>query len=116
MKHLNLREKAEHLRLLAHPTRLAILQELSREAKCVMDIQDLLDAPQANVSQHLTALRHAQIVDYHEDGKLRCYYVTRPKLVKKLLEFLSGEYSVVKRSVETIRREGKRQQKKCAKV
>jgi DNA-binding transcriptional ArsR family regulator len=52
--------------------------------KCVMDIQELLDIKQANVSQHLTALRHARIVDYHEDGKLRCYYVARPGLVKVL--------------------------------
>lgn len=111
MKNLDSRAKAEQLRVLAHPTRLAILEELSHGAKCVTDIQDLLDVPQANVSQHLTALRHEQIVDYHEDGKLRCYYIMRPKLVKKLLEFLSGEYPVLKCSPETIRREGKRRQK-----
>lgn len=114
MKNLDLRKKADLLRILAHPVRLAILEELSRGAKCVTDIQDLLDVPQSNVSQHLTALRHDQIVDYHEDGKLRCYYITRPKLVEKLLAFLSEEYPVVRRSPESVHREGKSREKVCS--
>jgi ArsR family transcriptional regulator len=114
LKKLDLRKKADRLRILAHPTRLAILEELSRGAKCVTDIQDLLDVPQSNVSQHLTALRHEQIVDYHEDGKLRCYYITRPKLVEKLLAFLSEEYPVERRSPESVHGEGKSREKACS--
>ena len=110
MYDLDLRSKAELLRLLAHPTRLAILEELGRGAKCVTDIQELLDIRQANVSQHLQALRREQIVDYHEDGNLRCYYVTRPKLTRSLLRFLSGDYPVVTRSAESVRREGRRRE------
>ncbi len=112
MKELNLRGKAELLRVLAHPTRLAILQELSRGAKCVTDIRQLLDVPQTNTSQHLQALRQARIVDFHEDGNLRCYYITRPKLVSSLLRLLSGEYPVVLRPAEAIRREGRRREKR----
>ena len=104
------RRKAEILRLLAHPTRLAILETLLPGAKCVTDIQDLLDVPQANVSQHLHALRREQIVDYHEDGTLRCYYLTRPKLARALLRFLSDDYPVVTRSAESVRREGRRRE------
>ncbi|MCF6284987.1 MAG: metalloregulator ArsR/SmtB family transcription factor [Candidatus Hydrogenedentes bacterium] len=112
MKNLNLRRKAELLRLLAHPTRLAILEELALGAKCVRDIQELLEVPQSNVSQHLAALRHEKVVDFHEDGNLRCYYVTRPKLVKGLSRFLSGEYPVVPRSAKAVHREGSRREKK----
>jgi len=111
MKTLALRDKADLLRVLSHPTRLAILEGLSQGAKCVSDIQDLLDVPQANVSQHLLALRRDRIVDYHEDGKLRCYYITRPLLVKALLRFLDGEYPVVVRSVKSVRREGRRRER-----
>ena len=105
------RRKAELLRLLAHPTRLAILETLLPGAKCVTDIQDLLDVPQANVSQHLHALRREHIVDYHEDGTLRCYYLTRPKLARALLRFLSDDYPVVTRSAESVRREGRRRER-----
>ncbi len=108
MQDLDLRQKAELLRVLAHPTRLAILEELATGAKCVTDIQDLLDIPQSNVSRHLSALRREHIVDFREDGNMRCYYVMRPKLVKGLLRFISGDYPAVPRSADSVRREGKR--------
>jgi len=92
MKSLNIREQAELLRQLGHPTRLAILQELMKGGKCVTDIRDLLEVPQANVSQHLMVLRQQRIVDFSEDGKLRCYYLKRPALVHALFKFISGEY------------------------
>ena len=88
----NIREKAELLRYLGHPVRLAILEELLKGSKCVTDIRDLLEVSQPNVSQHLTVLRQQRIVDYSEDGKLRCYYLKRPALVHALFEFISGEY------------------------
>ena len=110
MNNLDLRRKAELLRILAHPTRLAILEELAPKAKCVTDIRDLLGVSQPNVSQHLTALRRERIVDFHENGKLRCYYITRPKLAKALLRLLSGEYPIVTRSAQAIRREGARRE------
>ena len=107
MKNLNIREKADLLRQLAHPVRLAILEELSQGAKCVTDISDLLDIPQPNVSQHLLVLRRNRIVDFHEDGSLRCYYLLRPTLITGLLNFISGQYPIVHRDREDVRREGK---------
>jgi ArsR family transcriptional regulator, arsenate/arsenite/antimonite-responsive transcriptional repressor len=105
---LNLREKAALLRVLGHPVRLAILMELTAGPKCVTDIQELLDVQQANVSQHLAALRHEKIVDYHEDGKLRCYYLARPGLVKSLLRFIGSDYPVVCQSKEAVRQAGRK--------
>lgn len=104
----DLRDKAALLRVLGHPVRLAILLELAAGPKCVMDIQELLDMRQANVSQHLTALRHERIVDYHEDGKLRCYYVSRPGLVKALRPFIENDFPVVVCSKATVRRAAQR--------
>jgi len=92
MEKLNIREKAELLRHLGHPIRLAILEELMKGGKCVSDIRDFLEIPQPNISQHLTVLRQQRIVDYSEDGKLRCYYLRRPALVRALFKFISGQY------------------------
>ncbi len=112
MKNLNMRDKAELLRQLAHPIRLQILEELASGAKCVTDIQDLLEIPQPNVSQHLLVLRRNRIVDFYEDGQLRCYYLLRPSLVEELLHFLSAEYPVVERDRESVRREGRLREQK----
>ena len=111
MKDLDIREKAELLRLLGHPTRLLILEELARGVKCVSDIRDLLDIPQPNVSQHLAVLRQARVVDFYEDGQLRCYFILRPALVDALLEFLAGDYPVVRRRRDAVRLEGQRRGK-----
>ena len=81
---------------------------LAAEPKCVTNIQKLVDAPQANVSQHLTALRHERIVDYHEDGKLRCYYVARPGLVNALRRLVESEFPVVNYSKTAVRRAAQR--------
>jgi len=98
------RETAELLRLLGHPVRLALLEELAKAPKCVTDIQDLLEVRQANVSQHLTVLRQAKIVDYHEDGNQRCYYVLRPGLVRDLMRFAGREYPAKPKTAAQVRR------------
>lgn len=99
----SLRENADLLHLLGHPTRLAIVQRLADGPKCVTDIQELLDVPQANVSQHLMALRSRRIVDCHEHGNLRCYYIARPNLAQLLMKFLAEDYPVVERSAAGVR-------------
>ena len=96
MKKINFKEKAEMLRILGHPVRLRILEELVKGTKCVSDIQDLLGVPQSNISQHLLLLRHYHIIDYIEDGVLRCYFITKPGLVSDLFEILRKDYPVVR--------------------
>ena len=98
------REAADQLRLLGHPLRLALLAELSKAPKCVTDIQDLLEVRQANVSQHLAVLRQAKIVDYHEEGNLRCYYILRPALLRDLMRLLKSDYPVKPKSAEQVQR------------
>ncbi len=107
-KHLTLRDHAGLLRLLGHPVRLAIIQRLAAGPRCVTDIQELLEKPQANVSQHLMALRAHRIVDHYQDGKLRCYYLARPGLAKLLADVLENGYAVVRPSPEQVRRDASR--------
>lgn len=81
----------------AHPTRPQIVSELLKGTKCVTDIQDILQASQANISQHLTVLRHAGIVNFAQDGSQRCYYLSRPKLVSSVIAlFAEGEPVICK--------------------
>lgn len=93
------------LRAFAHPTRLAILQELLKGPKCVTDLEDLLPARQANLSQHLALLRHTQLVDFAQDAQTRCYYLAKPKLTRVLLEELACNETLVSKSTEHIKAE-----------
>ena len=93
----NVQKYAERLKALAHPTRLQIVMELLKGTKCVNDIQDILPASQANISQHLTVLRYAGLVDFAQDGAQRCYYVSRPRFASALIALLEeGEPAICK--------------------
>ena len=102
------RAAAELLKAFSHATRLAILQELSAGPRCVTDMEELLPARQANISQHLAVLRHARLVDYAQDGALRCYYLCRPQLVEDMLALVGRDDPVVKRSAEEIQADKER--------
>jgi ArsR family transcriptional regulator len=84
--------KVDTLRIIAHPVRIAILQELAKGVKCVSDFQDFLEIRQSNISQHLSALRHAGVIDFFIDGRLRCYFLKSP-FVLDILETLHKEYT-----------------------
>ena len=87
--------KSEMLRVMAHPVRLMILDELSRGTKCVTEVEQLLGTiKQPNISQHLAVLRHCGIVGFRREGKRRCYCLTNPEMVSDLLTVLSKEHSL----------------------
>lgn len=84
-------QRIEILKVVAHPVRIAILEKLSEGIKCVSDLEDFLEISQPNISQHLAALRHAGIIDFFVDGRLRCYFLKNP-LIPDLLEILKKGY------------------------
>lgn len=98
-------EWAKAMKALAHQTRLQIVGELLKETKCVTDIQDILPASQANISQHLTVLRNANLVDFVQEGSQRCYYLCRPRLVKEIIALLGEDEAVVRKNKKDIDRE-----------
>jgi len=105
---MNPKDAAELLKAFSHPTRLAILQELVAGPKCVTDMEELLPARQANISQHLAVLRHAKLVDYAQDGALRCYYLCRPRLVDDMLALVGRDDPVVTRTPAEIQADKER--------
>lgn len=88
MRKTILKEKANFLKMLSHPTRLMILQELVKGVKCVNDIEELLEARQPNISQHLAMLRHGGVVDFDQRGKRRCYFLIKTEMIKTILKGL----------------------------
>jgi len=114
MTFLETQPAAELLKAFSHPTRLAILQELALGPKCVTDIEDLVSARQANISQHLSVLRYAKLVDYAQDGALRCYYLCRPRLVHDMLALVQRDETVLKRTPQEIQADKERLAKALA--
>ena len=66
-------KQGDLIKVLAHPTRLHILDILSHEEACVCHLTALLKKLQPNVSQHLMVLREAGLVKDHKDGNVVYY-------------------------------------------
>ncbi len=73
---------ANLLKALSHPRRLEIVNLLRDQELCVSDIYEMLDLPQANISQHLMILRDEGILTTKRDGKQIFYSLTSPKIIE----------------------------------
>lgn len=81
-------EKAEMLKVLAHPVRLCIVKGLIGKGQCnVGYMQNCLGVPQSTVSQHLQKLKAAGIIEGERNGLEINYSVSNEK-VRKLIEVL----------------------------
>ncbi len=69
-------ERARVLKALAHPSRLIMIDELSRGERCVCELTELVGADISTVSKHLSLLKEAGIVDCDKRG-LKVFYRLR---------------------------------------
>ncbi|MCK2244127.1 MULTISPECIES: helix-turn-helix transcriptional regulator [unclassified Crossiella] len=69
------------LRLIADPLRARILELLATEALCTCHLIEETGAKQANISNHLRALREAGLVEAEPCGKFT-YYSLRPEALR----------------------------------
>lgn len=75
---------ADTLRVLGDPTRLRIVDALSRYELCVCDLALVVGASQSTVSHSLRALRQMRLVRYRKDGKI-AYYSLADARIRSLL-------------------------------
>jgi ArsR family transcriptional regulator len=101
------KEPVRLLKVIAHPTRLVILESLLEGSRCVKDLNCLVPMPQPSFSQHMAALRKAKLVGNHADGTLRCYYILRPSLVAGMIQTLCEQHPIRYRDREDVQREAK---------
>ncbi|MEE4205969.1 MAG: metalloregulator ArsR/SmtB family transcription factor [Erythrobacter sp.] len=82
------RELADLLKLLAHPDRLRLIEELRPGEKDVTGIAAALDLPPTRVSQHLASLRAHRLVEDRREGRNHFYRLTLPAIADWILEAL----------------------------
>jgi DNA-binding transcriptional ArsR family regulator len=68
--------RARVMKALAHPTRLFIVDELSRGERCVQELTDLVGADMSTVSKHLGVLKNSGIICDAKRG-VQVYYRLR---------------------------------------
>jgi ArsR family transcriptional regulator len=73
--------QAEVLKTLANPRRLEIIHRLAQGPCEVGRLAEEIGASQPNISQHLSVLRAAGIVDAERDGREVRYRLTDPDVI-----------------------------------
>jgi ArsR family transcriptional regulator, arsenate/arsenite/antimonite-responsive transcriptional repressor len=81
----NFEEKSSKLKALGHPVRLKIAKGLLKDGCNVNKIVDELKLPQSTVSQHLTILKNAGIIEGVRNGVKICYKVV-DKFTQQILK------------------------------
>jgi len=70
--------RARILKALAHPTRLFLVDELSRGERCVAELTEMVAADMSTVSRHLARLRDAGILADERRGACVYYRLRVP--------------------------------------
>ncbi len=76
-------QMADVLKSLAHPTRLRIVEQLSRGEKCVQELHSVTGTDMSTVSRHLSILKNHEIIDSRRDRTF-IYYRLKNKFVLDL--------------------------------
>jgi DNA-binding transcriptional ArsR family regulator len=81
------RFKADFFQAMAHPTRIAIIEQLRDGELSAGELIEHLGKEQANVSQHLAVLRAKQIVVNRKAGN-QVFYSVRDPLIIQVLDIM----------------------------
>ncbi|MED2737168.1 metalloregulator ArsR/SmtB family transcription factor [Bacillus toyonensis] len=80
-----MKNRAEALKVIAHPDRLKIVKFLSeRGTQNVTSIQSVLNLPQSTVSQHLGKLKRSDLVKADRKG-LEMYYSIEREYIEQVI-------------------------------
>ena len=80
--HARFEARARIVKDLAHPTRLFLVDELSRGTRCVCELQRMVGADMSTVSKHLSILKTAGIVEIDKRGAQVYYSLRVPCILK----------------------------------
>jgi ArsR family transcriptional regulator len=81
--------RAKVIKALAHPTRLFIVDQISKEERCVCDLTEMVGADMSTVSKHLSVLKQAGIVADEKRG-LMVFYRLRVPCILNLFGCIEG--------------------------
>jgi DNA-binding transcriptional ArsR family regulator len=102
--------KSEFFRVLANPTRIRLLEQLTHGERTVQELQTALAMDQPLVSQQLALLRGRNVVTVRREGT-QAYYALRSPLIADLLrtarEFLNEHLSGNQSMLRELQREGR---------
>jgi len=91
-------EIAQFAKVLGHPARIAILQEIVKRGECICgELVTEIGLAQATISQHLKELKQANIIQGTIEGTSVCYCLN-PKTCQKVMKIFGNLFNSIKKS------------------
>jgi ArsR family transcriptional regulator len=90
-------KRAEIVKAMAHPTRLFIIEELSRGRRCVCELTEMVGADTSTVSKHLSLLKRVGIIADEKEGLNVYYSLTVPCIL--------NSFDCIDRTIRTVAEE-----------
>ena len=91
-----LEARSKILKAMAHPSRLFIIDELSKGERCVCELTGMIGADMSTISKHLSILKNAGLVQDEKCGTQVYYRLKMPCIV----DFLNCVESVMIKTAE----------------
>lgn len=102
------KELSEIFKVIAHPDRIRLIEELRSGEKDVNTLAETLALPGARVSQHLSLMRAHRLVEERRDGRHHFYHLIQPQIAGWIvdgLDFVEGRMAgPAKSSISEARR------------
>ncbi len=83
------KKRADIIKSMAHPIRLIIIEALTKNEKCVCELNELVDVDQSTLSRHLSVLKNSGIITDEKRG-LNVFYSLRCPCVLNYIECVEG--------------------------
>lgn len=96
------RELAEVFKIVAHPDRIRLIEELREDESDVNSLAEALELPAPRVSQHLALMRAHRLVEERRDGRRRLYRLIQPQIAHWIvdgIDFVEGRHDGLPKSV-----------------
>jgi len=94
--------QARIIKALAHPTRLLIVDELSRRSRCVCELTGMAGIDPSTMSKHLAVMKAAGIVRDEKKGLQVHYHLKTPCILRILDCALSATRSSTRETAAAI--------------
>ena len=80
------KELAELFKIISHPDRLRLIEEMRSGERDVNTLAETLSLPQARVSQHISLLRAHRLLEETRDGRRHLYSLKQPGIADWILD------------------------------
>lgn len=95
----------EKFKALGHDVRLTMYRALRREKLCVCELTELLDRSQSAVSQHLSKLREADLIDSERIDQWHFYSLSDADFHRQLEGLFEESFDQLDRELKSIVRQ-----------